>query len=64
MFLTARQIRRAKQARELYHAMKAPTLQDLKPMICINLIKNNVVMMADVNLGEKVFGPDIGMIKG
>ena len=30
----------------------------------MNLIRNNIVTTADVNLATKLFGPDIGSIKG
>ena len=63
-YMTERQIKRAKKARELYKAMGSPTIEDLKAIIRMNLIKNNEVSTADVNLAEKAFGPDIGAIKG
>jgi hypothetical protein len=44
--------------------MGTPTVDDLKAMIHMNLIKNNVVTMDDVNLAEKAYGPDVGGIKG
>jgi hypothetical protein len=63
-FLSPRQRKRAKLARELYEAMGTPTVDDLKAMIRMNLIKNNVVTTADVNLATKAYGPDVGAIKG
>eukprot|EP00957_Ditylum_brightwellii_P178563 13601742-Ditylum_brightwellii.AAC.1 len=33
-------------------------------MICMNLIKDNQVTTEDVNLDIKVYGPDMGAIKG
>jgi hypothetical protein len=44
--------------------MGAPTVDDLKAMICMNLIKNNVVTTDDVNLATKACGPDVGDVKG
>jgi hypothetical protein len=44
--------------------MGTPTVSDLKAMIQMNLIKNNLVTTADINLATKAFGPDIGAIKG
>jgi hypothetical protein len=44
--------------------MGTPTVEDLKAMIWMNLIKNNVVTTDDVNLATKAFGPDIGGIEG
>ena len=63
-FLSPRQQKRVKQARELYKAMGTPTVDDLKAIICMNLIKNNTVTTADVNLATKAYGPDVGGIKG
>jgi hypothetical protein len=39
--------------------MGTPTVDDLKAMIRMNLIKNNVVTTEDVNLATKAYGPDI-----
>eukprot|EP00957_Ditylum_brightwellii_P023828 1798069-Ditylum_brightwellii.AAC.1 len=44
--------------------MGTPTVEDLKAMICMNLIRNNKVTTDDVNLATRAFGPDIGAIKG
>ncbi len=63
-FLSPRQQKRAKQARDLYEAMGTPTVEDLKAMIRMNLIKNNQVTTDDVNLATNAFGPDVGAIKG
>jgi hypothetical protein len=63
-FISPRQQKRAHRARDLYVAMGTPTVDDLKAMIRMNLIKNNEVTTTDVNLAEKIFGPDIGAIKG
>ena len=63
-FLSPKQNKRAKIARELYEAMGTPTVNDLKAMIRMNLIKNNVVTTDDVNLATKAYGPDVGAIKG
>jgi hypothetical protein len=63
-FLSKRQQKRAKQAQELYEAMGTPVVDDLKVMIRMNLIKNNVVTTDDVNLATKAYGPDVSGIKG
>ena len=63
-FLSPRQQKRARRARELCEPMGTPTIDDLKAMIRMNLIKNNVVTTADVNLATKAYGPDVGEIKG
>jgi hypothetical protein len=39
-------------------------VDDLKAMISMNLIKNNMVTTDDVNLATKAYGPDVGGIKG
>jgi hypothetical protein len=63
-FLSKRQQERAKKARELLEVMGLPKVDDLKAMIRMNLIKNNVVTTEDVNLAMKAYGPDISGIKG
>jgi len=63
-FMSARQQKRATLARELYESMGTPTVDDLKAMIRMNLMKNDVVTTAEVNLGMKAYGPDIWGIKG
>ena len=63
-FLSKRQQGRAKKAHELYEAMGTPTVDDLKAMIRMNLIKNNVVTTDDVNLATKAYRPDVSGIKG
>jgi hypothetical protein len=52
-------VAQAKMARDC-----TPSVQDLKAVIRMNCIKNNLVTIADVNLAEKIFGPDIGSLKG
>ena len=44
--------------------MGTPTVEDLQARIRMNLIKNNQVTTDDVNLATKVYGPDVGAIKG
>jgi hypothetical protein len=63
-FLSPRQQKRAYRARQLYDAMGTPTVDDLKAMIRMNLIRNNIVTTEDVNLATKAFGAEIGNIKG
>jgi hypothetical protein len=58
-FLSKRQQERAKKARELLEVMGTPTVDDLKAMIRMNLIKNNVVTTEDVNLTTKAFSNDL-----
>jgi hypothetical protein len=63
-FLTPRQQQRARRARELFHAIGTPSIDDLKAMIRMNLIRNNIVSTEDINLATKAYGDDIGQIKG
>jgi len=64
VFLTPRQQERAKKAKTLYCAFSTPSLDDLKAMIRMNLIKNNSVTTEDINLAAREFGPDVATIKG
>jgi len=61
---TERQVSRAKKARDLYHAIGTPSLHDFKAAIRMNMIKDNPVTIQDVTITEKIFGPDIGALKG
>ena len=63
-YMSERQPIRAKTARKTYQALGTPTVQDLKAVIRMNLIKNAEITTEDVNLAEKAFGPDIGNLKG
>jgi hypothetical protein len=63
-FYTDKQFERAKQARELYHAVDMPSIKDFKAIIIMNAIKINPVTIEDVDLAEQIFGPDIGSLKG
>ena len=44
--------------------MGTTTVDDLKAMIQMNLIKNNEGTMDDANLASKAYGPDVGEMKG
>jgi len=61
---TQRQFERAKQARKLYHILGCPTVENYKHILRQNLIKNCPVTIEDVTIAEKIFGPDIGSLKG
>jgi hypothetical protein len=63
-FFTTRQVKKAKQARELLHALGNPPIQDFKAIICMNSIANNPITMEDIEIAEEIFGPDIGSQKG
>ena len=63
-FYTQRQFQRAKKARELYHALGTPSLNDFKAILRMNAIANNPITTLDIKMAEKIFGPDIGHLKG
>ena len=63
-FHTSREIKWAKQARDLIAALGSPSVADLKAAIAMNAIRNLAVTTQDVDLAESIFGPDLGTIKG
>ena len=63
-FLTPRQQKKARMARDLYHAMGTPSINDLRAMIRMNLIRNNQVTTQDLELAERAYGKDIATLKG
>ena len=63
-FYTERQFQRAKRARDLFHALGTPSINDFKAIIRMNTINNNPVTTDDIKIAEKLFGPDIGTLKG
>jgi Reverse transcriptase (RNA-dependent DNA polymerase) len=64
LFFTDRQVQRAKLARNIYHAIGTPSLKDFKLIITSNMIKNIPITIEDINIAEKIFGPDVGALKG
>ena len=58
------QIHQAKQAKELYHTLGMPSMQDFKAIIQMNTIMNNPVTVKDINLCDQIYGPDIATPKG
>ena len=63
-FFTDREFERAKQAQKLLHALGTPSSADLKHILKVNGIRNCPVTTTDIALAEKIFGPDIGTLKG
>ena len=59
-----RQYIRAKAARELYHNVGSPTVDNFKSLLKMNVIKNCPVTIDDVNNAEKIFGPALSTLKG
>ena len=62
--LTERQYQRAVRARYLYHAIGRPTIENFKHILKANTIRNCPVTVEDVKLAERLFGPDVGTLKG
>jgi hypothetical protein len=60
---TLRQFKRAKAARKLYHIVGTPTMNNFKSLLWMNVIQNCPVTV-DVNISEKIFGPDMSSLKG
>eukprot|EP00957_Ditylum_brightwellii_P017806 1340244-Ditylum_brightwellii.AAC.1 len=63
-FLTPNQQQQTKKARNLLEALGTPTVNDLKAMIRMNLIRSNNVTSKDMDLAKIAFRPDLGTIKG
>jgi hypothetical protein len=61
---TNRQFTKAKMARQIYHALGTPSVNDFKAVLRMNAIKNIPITLEDVKLAEQVCGPDIGALKG
>jgi hypothetical protein len=61
---TEPQVDRAKKAQQLYHALGTPSTKQFKAIVAMNAIKNLPVTIEYINLAEKIFGPDIGCLKG
>ena len=64
MGYTSRQIEDAKAARALYHNCGTPTVDSFKSILRQKIIKNCSVTTEDVNIALKIFGPDLGALKG
>jgi hypothetical protein len=64
MGYTQRQFENAKQARRLYHIVGCPTVANFKHILRQNIIKNCPVTAEHVNIAKKIFGGDIGTLKG
>jgi len=64
MGCTPRQLKDAKAARKLYRAIGSPSLENMKMILKQNLIEDCTVTTKDVETAERVFGPDVGTLKG
>ena len=61
---SSRQYERAKLAREVYHSIGNPSIKDFKNIIRMNGLRNCPVTQEDIELAEKIFGPDVSTLKG
>ena len=61
---TAREFARAKVARKLYHAFSCHSVPALKNLIRSRLMRNCSVTTEDVDIAERIFGKDVGTLKG
>lgn len=58
------QCERAKEVRRLHQSMGHPSIKDHKAMVQSNAIKNCPVTVDDINVCEKIFGPDTHGLEG
>ena len=63
-FYTPREVERAKKARDLLAALGTPSIADMKAAIAMNAIADLPITTKDIDLAEKIFGPDLGTLKG
>jgi hypothetical protein len=61
---TLHQFERAKEARKLNHIVGTPTMNNFNSLLRMNVIQNCPVTVEDVNISEKIFGPDMSTLKG
>ena len=61
---TTRQIKKADEARKLYHIIGTPTVENFKGLIKMNMIANNPITVEDVDRAEKIYGQSIYSMKG
>ena len=63
IFSTKCQQEEAKRARKLYNLVGCRSVEDLKLVIQMNLIRDNTVTNKAVQWATKLYGPDIGQLK-
>ena len=61
---TARQIKEAEVARQLYYTIGCPNKEAFKSLLRMNIIKNCPVTPEHVDRAESIYGPEIGRLKG
>jgi len=59
-----RQIKQAELARKIYAMVGRPSPKDFMAMIKTGTLKNVPITAADVLAANKIFGPDVGSLKG
>ena len=50
-------------ARNIYHMVGAPNLRDLNIILRHNIIHNFPVTVEDIDIVDKIFGPDVSSLK-
>ena len=58
------EIERAKKARNLYAMLGYPSVYDYKIIVKNNILMNCPISEKDIDIAEKIFGPDIHRLKG
>ena len=58
------EIERAKKARNLYAMLGYQSIYDFKIMVKNNMLMNCAINEKDIDIAEKIFGPDIHGLKG
>ena len=60
---TSRKFWRPNQARWLYHITVTSTVQNFKAFLRMYAITNFSIIMEEVNISKKIFGPDLSILK-
>mmetsp|Transcript_1688 Transcript_1688/g.3611 ORF Transcript_1688/g.3611 Transcript_1688/m.3611 type:complete len:966 (+) Transcript_1688:108-3005(+) len=61
---TTREIKQAKKAKEAVAKLGFPSLVDPKAMVSSGFVKNMPFNIQDINVAQKIFGPDVPSLKG
>eukprot|EP00957_Ditylum_brightwellii_P162121 12343332-Ditylum_brightwellii.AAC.1 len=61
---THREVKSTEQARQLMAMTGRPLMQNLINLISSNLVKNCPVTTQDIRTADKIFGKDVGLLKG
>ena len=63
IFFSNEEIERAKKARNLYAMLGYPSIYGFKIMVKNNMLMKSPINEKDIDITEKVFGPDIQSLK-